>query len=99
MAMNRCYGYGCSRKGIFEVEPVKDVHAWMCEGCFTDKYGKDAVIKYLLGTLPLPAPATQVEVIERSESVRTLRSSGHGRAIPRDYRRDVQAKLLVSANR
>lgn len=95
MAMNRCYGYQCHRKGTFQIEPVEDMHVWVCDKCFTDKYGEDAVFKFILGTLPIPMAPRQVEVIESSESVRTIRASGHGEAIPRDYRRDVNTRMYA----
>lgn len=80
-----CYMTGCRKRGVFTVEPVEGYRVRICRPCFSARYGVSA--PWLLPGKPVPLKQTQVTHIEASESVKTLRSSGHGQPIPWSYRR------------
>ena len=80
-----CYQQGCRRRGVFTIEPVESYRVRICRPCFSARYGVDA--PWLLKGKPVPLKTTQVTTIEASESIKSLRPSGHGPSIPFSYRR------------
>ena len=82
---SQCYDRGCRRRGVFTIEPVEGFRVRVCQPCFSARYGVRA--PWLLPGKLRPRPIDSILVIEASESVKPLRSSGHGPSIPRSYRR------------